>query len=518
MMNHSLAGARRATWESTSTKQGVYMAHPDELKPPLSEHDFQITQWPVGQFHEHSCGITFANFASFEKHAAIRTSSCCAVILKGFVKERVLRLGFIDKAILSTTITLGDSVVGAEEVRAVTIVNMAQSEDEFFSIPEPDEVIEVTTTCRVAMFAEIRKSDAKTEDWAAFGAQQSFENYLSQVLQSTTSVEKVVQYRTFVKEDYLCRRIQVPIDDRNRVYSRSGLRSVQFRAVRKFDDPAEPGLEILKVQSEDSVADLANSLQAMPGNLGVFKSQSQVYYRSEDRHLAAARRKFFLNDDRFSEFNIHAKSAFHYRVLGFPAGTAMKEIVGTLTALDFVEVPQKVVNLKELCIVFITAPTRPIVKRFNTSIGVIQFEEVELRRNVQKGNTMSAPQPSIKGKGKGKSLRAPPSTSTLPSTPSSASGPSVFLTCSSAPTVSLANRVSQLEKQMELVHADVSGLQSQQEATNLQLKTLSDKQDKGADAVFLKDASSEGFEPRNDTCVFDIATSQSVNDANLAFG
>ena len=169
------------------------MAHPDELTPPLSENEVQITQWPVGQFHEHSCGITFANFASFEKHAAIRTSSCCAMILKGFVKERVVRLGFIDKAVLSTTITLGDSVVGSEEVRAVTIVNMAQSEDEFFSIPEPDEVIEVTTTCRVAMFAEIRKSDAKPEDWAAFGAQQSFENYLSQVLQSTTSVEKVVQ-------------------------------------------------------------------------------------------------------------------------------------------------------------------------------------------------------------------------------------------------------------------------------------------------------------------------------------
>ncbi|CAE7383556.1 unnamed protein product [Symbiodinium sp. CCMP2592] len=132
-----------------------------------------------------------------------------------------------------------------------------------------------------------------------------------------------------------------------------------------------------------------------------------------DAHIQKARETVFPGDDRFSAFNIAAKCVIPYKVLGFPAGTSMKDVVKTLETLGFVAVPSRIVNLRELAVVFLAAPQPPSANRFQTSAGVIQIIEVERKTFNRKENSMIAPIPPsssrtpnnhkgyVKGSGKG---------------------------------------------------------------------------------------------------------------------
>ena len=78
----------------------------------------------------------FVDIVSFERHVEVPTTACCAVILKGCVTQQVVRLGFAKKGRLSITMAQDNSVllIDGEEGRAASIINMAQSDAEFFRI------------------------------------------------------------------------------------------------------------------------------------------------------------------------------------------------------------------------------------------------------------------------------------------------------------------------------------------------------------------------------------------------
>ena len=481
---HLRGGARRARWESTPEQPGLRLAYPSEICQPITTRTIPEDTWPIQQIHQSSAGITFATFASFENISHIRTDTACMVVLRGYVKLKVLRLGVDDSRVLTTTITVRDVIQDTEELRAVTLVNLARDSDDFFTLPDVVAAAEVAHIERVAMFAEIRSTDASSADWAAFGTPEAFHNYVTQTLENHSTIGNCVLYKIFHREGYLCRRIQVPVEHRDAVYQHSGLKSVQFRAVRKPDVAPESGLEVLRIPDSDSLAEAAVRLSQIPGSLGCFKSQSSLYLRVNDAHIQRARETVFPGDDRFSAFNIAAKCVIPYKVLGFPAGTSMKEVVKTLETLGFVAVPSRIVNLRELAVVFLAAPQPPSANRFQTSAGVIQIIEVERKTFHRKENSMIAPIPpsssrtpnnhkgNVKGSGKGgrdglygpllsqRALMFPkPAVPLLPNP--------------------FADRVDALETQVATLKQDIEAVKKDGADTKQQLAEISSNQNRG---------------------------------------
>ena len=466
----------RARWETSPDVPGLRLAYSAEICRPLSLEHFPEDVFPVLQMHPSASGITFATFASFERIANIRTNGACLVILSGYVKPKVERLGFESERIISTTITVKDIIQNCEEMRAVTLVNMSMDSDEFFSIPDAAPDVEVAHVERVAIFAEIRQLDSTADDWANFGNLEAFHNYVCQVIEHHSVLANAVLYKICEREGYLCRRLQVPVADRDAIYAQSGFKSVQFRAVRKPDDVPEAGLEVLKVPSRETLAEAAVRLHAVRGGLGCFKSQNALYFRVRDNFIKTARETIYIDDERFSDFNIAAKSQLQYKIFGFPAGTSMKELVKTLEALNFVAIPSRIVNLKDLAIVFVSAPQPPDAFRYQTSVGMIQIVELEKRVFNRKENSMVAPAPSGQGrqsnaKGNGKGVATPP-----PPASSSLNLPRPVAPLLPNP---YAGRVEALEAQMEAMKGDVDTLKKDNLDTKQKLSEISDNQNRG---------------------------------------
>ena len=77
--------------------------------------------------------------------------------------------------------------------------------------------VEVAYIERIAMFAEIRSTDASSADWAAFGTPEDFHNYVTQTKENHSTFWNCVLYKIFiVKVIYLCRRIQEHRDSSTR--------------------------------------------------------------------------------------------------------------------------------------------------------------------------------------------------------------------------------------------------------------------------------------------------------------
>lgn len=465
----------RAKWESTPDVPGLRLAYPEEIRQPLSVDQIPSEAFPVQQLHPSAKGITFATFATFEKISNIRTNGACLVVLAGYVKPKVLRLAVEDERVISTTITVKDVVQGCEEMRAATLVNLARDGDDFFTIPESESAVEVSHIERVAVFAEIRQCDATEEDWATFGDIEAFHSYVCQILEHHSDLSNVVLYKIFQREGYLCRRMQIPTVHRNAIYAQSGFKSVQFRAVRKPDDVLEAGLEVMKIPCHDSLTDAAAQFQAIRGGLGCFKSQSALYFRVLDDSIRTAREVIFADDERFTSFNIAAKCVYQYKIFGFPAGTSMKEVVKTLQVLGFVAIPSRIVNLRDLAIVFISAPQAPSAFRFQTSVGVIQIVELERRTFNRKENSMIAPvafPPKGHRKGTGKDHHAAQTSAFV--SPLSLPRPAAPLLPNP-----YAGRVEALETQVQALISDVDGLKKDNIDTKQQLTEISKNQDRG---------------------------------------
>ena len=81
-------------------------------------------------------------------------------------------------------------------------------------------------------------------------------------------------------------------------------------------DPAESGLEVLRIDVDKTLAVLAEECK-LSGALGFFRSQGKTFFRTSDPTTAAARKFFYPDDERFTVQNIGIKMKHFYVVEGF---------------------------------------------------------------------------------------------------------------------------------------------------------------------------------------------------------
>eukprot|EP00435_Cladocopium_sp_Y103_P035940 s3307_g9.t1 len=474
---------RFASWETSAAKQGLQLASWDDLVFPSWEGDCRVEHWPISMVEETSTGVSFASMQSAEKMNQFRTQGPMVFIVKGFENERLMKAGFEAERLVCTNLTVRDEVAKTTELRAVTLINVSASDEDFVSLPRADHEIRLQTVNRMPVFVELRQTDAHQKHWDDLHSPDAFEAYVKIMLQKCGISEQSVRYKIFTRSGYVCQRLQIPLGHRDQVYQYSGKSSVQIRAVRNMTDPPEEGLEVIKLDTDQSLAALAEECQ-LPGSLGFFKSQGKSYYRTTDAMLGHARSHWFGGDPKFSRQNISIKMRYFYVIEGFPLGVAVQEVTEVLETIGWTAIPVRITNLRQFAKVLAAGASEPPKLRFLTSIGPLQLTPAEKPKSLQKASMAIAPTPtrpmslgiSAEPKWPQRPVpRSPSETAASDGASSSSTRPST----SSAPSTSLASRVTHLEAQLSGVKSDVQGLKSSQEVLTKNLETLSSRQDKG---------------------------------------
>ena len=78
----------------------------------------------------------------------MRTVGPLILVIKGFDNERLAKMGFGPERLICTNIGVRDEVAKTTELRAVTLVNMSASEDDFVELPKADHLLSVQTVNR----------------------------------------------------------------------------------------------------------------------------------------------------------------------------------------------------------------------------------------------------------------------------------------------------------------------------------------------------------------------------------
>ena len=115
----------------------------------------------------------------------------------------------------------------------------------------------------------MRQSDATSKDWTELNSIEAFEGYVRILLQKCGMCEQTVPYKPFSRQGYWCQRLQIPAAHRDQLYRMGGLSRVQIRAVRSMTDPAESGLEVLRIDVDKQMAVLAAGCK-LSGGLKAF--------------------------------------------------------------------------------------------------------------------------------------------------------------------------------------------------------------------------------------------------------
>jgi hypothetical protein len=235
---------------------------------------------------------------------------------------------------------------------------------------------------------------------------------------------------------------------------------------------------------QDYMAEIASRHQQREGFLGVFCNGKHTYYRSSDGCLVADRQLWYQGQDKWIAQNLGVKALMHWKISGFPTGTSALEVATTLLSLGIAAVPTKQIHFRELCCVFAFSAKEPPHLKFQTSVGIIQFEKLDPKKRQPRqvahssviGPAPPHPSPATKGKVKGKGKYPEPSTpSTASTAPSS----------SSAPSTSLVNRVSMLEQKLEHVQQDIGTVKGDCQELKTTVANMESKQDKGFQDLLL---------------------------------
>lgn len=484
--NHSLdccIMVRFACWETSAVKQGLQLASWDDLVFPSWEGDCRCEHWPISMVEETSTGVSFASLQSVEKMTEFRSHGPMAFIVKGFENERLMKVGFEADRLICTNLTVRDEIAKTTELRAVTLINVSASEEDFVSLPKAEHEIRLQTVNRMPLFVELRQTDAQQKHWDDLHSPEAFEAYVRIMLQKCGISDQSVRYKVFTRPGYVCQRLQIPLGFRDQVYQYSGKSSVQIRAVRTMTDAPEEGLEVIRLQTDQPLATLAEECR-LPGSLGFFKSQGKTFYRTTDAMLGQARSHWFSGDTKFSSKNIGIKMRFFYVIEGFPLGVAAHEVTEVLEMIGWTAIPVRITNLRQFAKVLAAGAVEPPKLRFLTSIGPLQLTPAEKPKSVQKASMAIAPTPTrprgaMKVEEPKRAARPVPIAPSQLSTSDGGSSSSTRPSTPSAPTTSLSSRVTQLEAQLSGVKSDVQGLKSSQEVLSKNLETLSSRQDKG---------------------------------------
>ena len=316
--------AKRAPWETKATTKGFYLEDPGQLSIVTGKSLEGLSQIGIDFVHKESSGWSFANVSTVQRLSDLETCSTFFLITKGYVKEKIFNFGVDKQRITEAVVTLVDPVSGLCEPRAVTITNLACDPCDYVQPSHVEDCVEVKVTSMCAVLVELRKSDASPEDWAKYGSPTAVDEYIQSLLTAFGADKTTIQHRTTSKVDYFVKRLMIPSNLRNRLYSKSGACSVQIRPCRRPSDPLEQGLELLRVEDTRPLSSLFKSLESHSGFLGCFASQGARYVRVSDSDLGEMRSSLYPNSDRFSESNIRLKIASQYKCLGFPTGTTFR--------------------------------------------------------------------------------------------------------------------------------------------------------------------------------------------------
>lgn len=475
----------RAPWETNAHSDGLSLADLSELSWPDPWSASDIQQVPSDQVNSGAQGVCFVTLTTLLDYTCFQSSALFVFVTKGFVKDRLIKQKFEPDRIIEATLSVHDPVLKQDTPRALTLVNCADDPTEWVSISDPEVDVKVSQINRMGVFVEIRQAQAVPKDWETFSAIEKFDNYIKQILQTARCEATTVQHRTFQREGYRAKRLMIPTDMRDAIYARSGLHSIQVRPIRELGDSPESGLELLPIEAKESLGELAQAHHQREGFLGMFQNGRAIYYRTSDATIAAARRFWYPDQDRWTPENVEVKAVHHWKISGFPTGTSAMEVAETLASLGVAAVPTKQIHFRELCCVYAFSAKEPKHLKYQTSIGVIQLERLEPQKRAVKqvkDSIAVAPSPPFpaKGKGKGKGKNpcvvssSPPSVvSTAPPTPSSTA------TSSAPSSSSMASRVATLEQRMEVVQKDIQVVRHEYQELKTSVHNMEQKQDKG---------------------------------------
>lgn len=475
----SKAASLRCPWESKPNLPGVRLGSDDQVVAPPSLVDEEWDFLHASLLHQGSVGVAFVTLPTLKANKDLRTSGPLLCIVKGIQCATLQSMGFEKDRLEESIISIKDGVQQTEEARCVTLVNMAFSSDDFWTLPTPVDAIEVSSVDRVAIFAEIRADHATKEDWQQYKDPQVFAQFVRETVRSVASISDSIFYKTHVKEGYLCQRLQLPARSKFALYQRSGVHSIQFRAVMEAVSPPEVGMELIPLKGDTlPLSKEFEKLAAIAGHLGVFKTQHQTFLRVKDESLAAARSQIYGGDDRFSDWNRGTKAVHMFKIQGFGVGTHFREVVAFSQEIGWKCVPHRVINLQDLSVHFAFAEAPPEQSRYFSSRGTILIMECDQRPNkmgkiqnaqhMQKRTANARPNPKMaprQAKADSEQKGPPPKTpQTFPGFP---------------PSNALSARVETLEKQMKEVRAEVSEVKEAQINTHKEVKQLSDNQNRG---------------------------------------
>ncbi|CAE7364900.1 unnamed protein product [Symbiodinium natans] len=469
--------AKRAPWETKGASKGLSLDDPSQLRIVTGKPLDGFQQIGIECVHNESIGWSFANIATVQTLSSLETCSVFFLITKGYVKNKIVAFGVEESRVVETVVTVLDPVCGVCEPRAVTITNLATDPCDFVQASYDDDALRVEVKSMIAVLIELRKSDSSGEDWEKYRLSNTLDEYVLSLLTAFGIDKTSIQHRTVVKQDYVCKRLMIPYETRDRLYVKSGAFSVQVRPCRRPSDPAESGLELLRVDHAGCLSSLYKKFEHQEGFLGCFGSQGARYIRVKDEHIADMRRAIYPNSDRFSEKNISIKIVDQYKCLGFPTGTSLKVVASSLEGLGWIVIPLRVVHLNELAIVFVGSNEDPPDWRFVTSAGPIVIQKYTIEQRSQQRPKAAAHQQSGSVIKKlempmAQTLSDVSTASSQPSTSAANFDPWANWKPTGSQNQVLASRVERLEKQMSAVNGDIKDLQKHQVATTCKLETM----------------------------------------------
>ena len=225
-----IMAAKRCAWETRNDICGVSLSDPAELSLVTGATCSGMVSIPAAQINETSEGLAFVTQTRLQELSTIRTSRPCALILKGFISQKIVSLGIASNRMHQIVLTLWDGVASLVEARAVTLVNLAVDEMDFINKTHSDDELALRDESKLPILFEMRKTEAAASDWKAYGTVAAFNVYIESLLKSLGLLSQSILHKTIEKQDYFVRRVQIPSDARDSVYRRSGACSVQCRA------------------------------------------------------------------------------------------------------------------------------------------------------------------------------------------------------------------------------------------------------------------------------------------------
>ena len=480
-------GAKRAPWETYADKLGVQLAVPSQIQSPISYGGGAVLEFPVSELTVRSTGIAFASYHTLNSLGQFQTVGPCALITKGWISNKVVALGYEPGACTECSLSIWDPAMQSQEPIALTIINLSSDEDDYFSPQEPEAQIDLKHVPRIPVLVEARKCDSSAEEWNTYKNAQAFDKYVINMIGSGPIADNVVVYKTYVKDDYICKRLQIPTESRNSFYERSGEKSIQVKPLRRTDDPQEESIEVIRIEVDGTLSQAYAKLSGTPGFLGLFKTQRAFYIRITDEKLSEARVQLFPGDERYTDFNLKTKGSIQLRIAGFPSGTTLKQCATAMYELNITVVPIKCLNHRELATFICLAPSVPEKLQFHTSIGIIQIEKMEKQVKPKDPKGPQAPPRSAPKTSSGPktsqvvqltSMRATPPNQVKHANILAATAPHT-----AAPSVSLSSKVASLENTVVSMQQEIQGIKADQGSLRSSLQTLESKQDQGFKAL-----------------------------------